>query len=121
MNRLNTDIRDLTWDEYLNAVDDELLLETGDVANLLDAAMLRARHRRVAASQRHADYRPRRVRPPAARGGIRPAGETRRGFLLWAGRRAAARLRRIIGVRRRELRVAENCWRRYNSSDSRSH
>ena len=51
-------------------------------------------------------------------GGIRPAGETRRGFPLWAGRRAAARLRRIIGVRRRELRVAENSWRRYNASDS---
>lgn len=33
MYRLNTDIRDLTWDEYVNAVDDELLLETGDVAN----------------------------------------------------------------------------------------
>lgn len=33
MNRLNTDIQDLTWDEYVNAVDDELLLETGELAN----------------------------------------------------------------------------------------
>ena len=48
MNRLNTDIRDLTWDEYANAVDDELLLETGklatedelaDVSTAFDAGM----------------------------------------------------------------------------------
>ncbi len=33
MNRLTSNILDLTWDEYVNAVDNELLLESGEVAS----------------------------------------------------------------------------------------